>query len=70
MLKVIIISLILVAFVMLALGIKLLIDPKAEFSAHSCSLDNGDLDKDGACSKCQLIDLADCPEKTNVHEGE
>ena len=63
MLKVIIISLILVAFVVLALGIKLLFDPKAEFTVHSCALDNGDLDKDGACMKCQIKDLADCPEK-------
>jgi hypothetical protein len=63
MLKVIIISLILVAFVVLALGIKMLFDPKAEFTVHSCALDNGDLDEDGACLKCQIKDLADCPEK-------
>ena len=63
MLKVIIISLILVAFIALALGIKMLFDPKAEFTVHSCALDNGDLDKDGACMKCQIKDLADCPEK-------
>lgn len=63
MLKVIIISLILVAFVVLALGIKMLFDPKAEFTVHSCALDNGDLDGDGACLKCQIKDLADCPEQ-------
>jgi hypothetical protein len=62
MLKVIIISLILVAFIALALGIKMLFDPKAEFTIHSCALDNGDQDKDGVCSKCHLKDLADCPE--------
>jgi len=70
LIKVFVITLILVAFVVLALGIKLWFDPKAEFSAHSCALDNGDLDEDGACSICQLKDLADCPEKTNEHEGE
>ena len=69
MLKVIIISLILVAFIALALGIKMLFDPKAEFTVHSCALDSGDLDKDGACSMCQLKDLANCPEKPNEHEG-
>lgn len=48
---------------MLALGIKLLFDPKAEFTVHSCALDDGKTDGDGACYKCQLKDLADCPEK-------
>jgi len=66
MLKVIIISLILVAFIALALGIKMLFDPKAEFTIHSCALDSGDLDEDGACSKCQLKDLANCPEELNT----
>jgi len=69
MLKVIIISLILVAFVVMALGIKMLFDPKAEFTVHSCALDGGDLDEDGTCSNCQLKDLANCPEKTNEHDG-
>lgn len=63
MLKIIVISLILMAFVVLALGVKLWFDPKAEFSVHSCSLENGDIDQDGACMKCQIKDLADCPEK-------
>jgi len=50
---------------MLALGIKLLFDPKAEFTVHSCALDDGNTDKDGACYKCQLKELSDCPEKKN-----
>lgn len=62
MLKIVIISMILVAFVVLAMGIKIWFDPKAEFTVHSCSLENGDLDQDGACMKCQVKDLADCPE--------
>jgi len=69
LIKVLVISLILVAFVVLALGIKLWLDPKAEFPLHSCALDSGDLDEDGACAKCQLKDLANCPEKTKEHEG-
>ena len=56
------ISVILVAVIMLGLGIKMLFDPDAEFSAHSCALEDGNLDEDGACYKCQLKDLADCPE--------
>jgi len=37
MIKLFLISLILVAFVFLALGVKLLIDKKARFTAGSCS---------------------------------
>jgi hypothetical protein len=62
-LKVLIISIVLVAFVMIALGVKLFFDPKAEFTAHSCALEDGNTGTDGTCSKCQLKDLADCPEK-------
>ena len=61
--KLLIFSVVLVAFVMLILGIKLLFDPKAEFTVHSCALDDGNLDEDGACFKCQVKDLANCPEK-------
>jgi len=61
--KVLILSIILVAFVILALGIKLWFDPNAEFTLHSCAFDGDKIDDDGACSKCQLKDLADCPEK-------
>ena len=56
MLKLLIISVILVAFVVLALGIKLWIDPKAEFTAHSCSAEKGDLDENGYCSNCHVKD--------------
>jgi hypothetical protein len=60
--KILIVSIILVTIVMLAFGIKMWFDPDAEFTVHSCALEDGSLDKDGACSKCQLKDLADCPE--------
>ena len=60
--KILIISIILVAIIMLALGIKLWFNPDAEFTVHSCALEDGTLDKDGACLKCQIKDLADCPE--------
>ena len=60
-LKVIIISVILVALIMLTLGIKLLFDPHAEFSSHSCALEDGSLDKTGVCSNCRLSDTSNCP---------
>ncbi len=67
-LKVLIISAIILAFVMLALGVKMLFNSNAEFTVHSCSLESGELDEDGACAKCQLKDLTDCPEnKLNKH---
>lgn len=57
-----IISVILIAIVMLALGVKLLFNKDAEFTAHSCALDDDTSDKNEACSKCELKDLVDCHE--------
>ena len=48
---------------MLALGVKMLFNRNAEFTVHSCSLEDGDLDENGACANCHLKDLEDCPEK-------
>lgn len=58
-----IVSLILVAIIFLALGVKLWFDPKSEFTVHSCALEDGSLDENGACAKCQIKDLVNCPEK-------
>lgn len=60
--KLLIISVILVAIIMLALGVKLWFNPNAEFTAHSCALDDGTADAEGTCFKCQIKDLANCPE--------
>ncbi|WP_346856898.1 hypothetical protein [uncultured Draconibacterium sp.] len=61
--KTIIVTVVLVAIVMLALGVKLLFDKNAEFTTHSCALDSDNtLEKDEACAKCDLRDLVDCPE--------
>ncbi len=60
--KTLIISIVLVAMVMLAFGVKLLFNKDAEFTAHSCVLDDGTSDKNEVCSKCELKDLVDCPE--------
>jgi hypothetical protein len=62
-LKVLLISIVLVAIILLSLGIKLWFDPKAEFTVHSCALEDGTLDNNGACSSCHIKDLANCPEK-------
>jgi hypothetical protein len=58
-----IIAVILVAIIMLALGIKLLFNKDAEFTIHSCAFKEGSPDEEGVCPKCELKDLADCPEK-------
>lgn len=61
--KTIIITVVLVAIIMLALGVKLLFDKNAEFTTHSCALDSDKtLEKGDACSKCDLKHIADCPE--------
>ncbi len=60
--KTLIISVILVAIVMLALGVKLLFNKDAEFTAHSCAFEDGTSDKNEACSNCDLKDLVDCHE--------
>ena len=61
-LKLLFLSVIIVAVIMLALGIKLIFDKDARFEAHSCALEGGPLDETGACAGCQLRDLANCPE--------
>jgi hypothetical protein len=62
-LNLLIISIILVALVMLALGVKMWFDPDAEFTANSCAHEDGGLNRNGACSKCQLKEIAKRPEK-------
>lgn len=63
-LKTILISVILVAVVMLALGIKMLFDKNAKFTVHSCSLESSDVYSEGTCYQCQLKkpDSESCPE--------
>lgn len=60
--KTLIITVILVAIAILALGVKLLFNKDAVIKAHSCAFEDGTADKNEACSKCELKDLADCPE--------
>ncbi|GET33713.1 hypothetical protein PbJCM13498_25760 [Prolixibacter bellariivorans] len=57
-LKIFLISIVLVAIVMLALGVKMLFDPKATFEAHSCSMDPNDSSE--GCAACQVKEITDC----------
>ncbi len=64
-LKIFIMTLILVAFTMLALGVKLLFDKDATFTHHSCAPDDGISDSNSGCTSCGIKDVANCPEKEN-----
>lgn len=59
-LKILILSVILVAFTMLALGIKLLFDRDASFTHHSCVAEDQELNNVGGCLGCQIKDSANC----------
>jgi hypothetical protein len=63
-LKTLIVTIILVTFVILALGIKMLFDRNAKFTVHSCSLENGEINNEGTCYQCQQRDpdSVHCPE--------
>ncbi len=50
--KLLLISIVLVAIVMLALGIKLLVNKDAKFTVHSCNPQNNDPEHEGSCCNC------------------
>ncbi len=52
-----------VAFTMLALGIKMLFNKDATFTVHSCSLEDGNLNEAGGCASCGIQEMTNCPEK-------
>ena len=52
--KMFLLSVILVAFTMLALAVKLLVNPKAEFSLHTCAFKEGDKEEGESCQGCQI----------------
>ena len=64
-LKILILSIILVAFTMLALGVKLLFNKEASFTDHACAMEDGELNKVGGCAACEIQELANCSEKDN-----
>ncbi|NQU80333.1 MAG: hypothetical protein HQ543_02290 [Bacteroidetes bacterium] len=61
-LKILILSVILVAFTMLALGVKLLFNRDATFTAHAYAMEDGELNKGGGCAGCEIKELANCAE--------
>ncbi|MGW8317568.1 MAG: hypothetical protein ACWGNV_18375 [Bacteroidales bacterium] len=62
LLKLIIITAILVGFLVLAMGIRLLLEPGSEFVSHSCSSEPEKPGETGTCSACQIRDIANCNE--------
>jgi len=60
--KILIVSVILIAFTMMALGVKLLFNKEASFTEHACALEDGELNKDGSCASCEIKELANCKE--------
>ncbi len=64
-LKILLLSVILVAFTMLALGVKLLFNKEASFTEHACATEDGELNKIGGCAACEIQELANCSEKDN-----
>lgn len=61
-LKLLIVSVILVAFTVLALGVKLLFNKEVTFTKHACALENSGLKKVGECAGCEIKELANCNE--------
>ena len=61
--KILILTFILVAIMMLALGVKLLFDKNATFTHHSCGLNNGESEDKTGCASCGIQELANCDEK-------
>ncbi|MCK9437397.1 MAG: hypothetical protein PHV91_08895 [Bacteroidales bacterium] len=62
MLKILILSAILVAFAILALGVKILFDKDAEFIRYSCAGENEDFNDVDGCAGCEIKELANCTE--------
>jgi len=62
LLKIIIISVVIVAFFVLALGLKQWFNPKAKPIAHSCSFDSGETKENSDCASCEIKEQAHCTE--------
>jgi hypothetical protein len=64
--KLILLSIVFIAFAMVALGIKKLFNSNAIIEIQSCALEDGSLDGEGTCSRYQIKDFANCPEKRMI----
>lgn len=60
LLKLIIITAILVGILVLAMGLRLWLDPASEMAFHSCSEKPGKDGNNKDCLGCQLSGIADC----------
>lgn len=65
-LKILILSIILVAFTILALGVKLLFNKEPSLSEHACAVEDGELNKLGGCAACDIQELTNCSVKENL----
>lgn len=65
MLKILIVSVILVAFAIMGLAVKLLFDKDAEFTRHSCGGEMKDLKNVNGCAGCGIKELANCSKNEN-----
>jgi len=61
--KLLILSLILVAFTILALGVKLLFHKVTSFTDHTCVMEDDELNKVGGCIGCEIKELANCSDE-------
>lgn len=61
--KVLILSVFLVAFTILALGVKLLFNKKPSFNEHACDMENETLNVEGECTGCEIKELVNCSEE-------
>lgn len=61
-LKILILSVFLVAFTVLALGVKLLFNKEASFNKHACAMEDEKLNNVGECAGCEIKELANCSE--------
>ncbi len=63
--NILITTVIILAIIFIALGIKMWFKKDAEFTGHSCALGSGQTDN-SACPRCQLTNLEDSPEGDRV----
>lgn len=62
-LRILILSVILVAFTILALGVKLFFNKEPSLSGDGCAAGDRELNKVGGCAACDIQELAHCSEK-------
>jgi hypothetical protein len=64
-LKILILSVFLVAFTVMALGVKLFFNKKPSFNEHACTMEDEALNNEGGCASCEIKELVNCTEEAN-----